>query len=70
MSDIVMARQPGRPYSALADADSLAESTHLTEVMLQALHDSMTDALSTASEKTSEEIVVALQKNGATNIAE
>jgi len=30
----------------------------------------MTDALSTASEKTSEEIVVALQKNGATNIAE
>jgi len=61
-------------YQALAEADQRAAATPFIEFMLQALLDTMTEALSNASEKTSgktsEKIVAALGRNKAMTIAE
>lgn len=61
-------------YQALADADSLADSTPFIEFMLQALHDAMTDVpLKTsgkASVKTSGKILVLIRENTRLTISE
>jgi Fic family protein len=57
-------------YQALAEADQAGSSTVFIEFMLLALQDTLTEALSKTSEKTSEKIVAALIRNSSITITE